>query len=49
MTPVPTCSGPLVGDLNDDCKVNFIDMAMLAENWNKCNLQPLSACNLAGF
>ena len=31
MTPVPTCPAPLVGDLNDDCKVNFIDMAMLAE------------------
>jgi hypothetical protein len=38
------CSEPLVGDLNGDCRVNFIDFAMMAENWLKCNLQPQSSC-----
>ncbi|MFA5291594.1 MAG: hypothetical protein WC496_01020 [Phycisphaerae bacterium] len=38
------CSEPLVGDLDGDCRVNFIDFAMMAENWLKCNLVPQSAC-----
>jgi hypothetical protein len=38
------CSGPLVGDMNNDCKVNFIDLAKMADNWLKCNLQPQSSC-----
>ena len=33
------CPEPLlVGDLNGDCRVNFIDFAMMAENWLKSNL-----------
>ena len=28
---------PLVGDLNGDCKVDDIDLAMLQENWLKDN------------
>jgi hypothetical protein len=28
---------PLVGDLNGDCKVNDVDMALLQENWLKDN------------
>jgi hypothetical protein len=45
--PVPAtinCSGPLVGDLDNDCKVNYIDLAKMAENWLNCNLQPPEAC-----
>ena len=26
---------PLVGDLNDDCKVDFADLELLMENWLK--------------
>jgi len=32
------CPEPLVGDLDGDCRVNFIDFAMMAENWLKCDL-----------
>ena len=28
---------PLVGDLNGDCRVDEADMALLEENWLKCN------------
>ena len=28
---------PLVGDLNGDCKVDDVDMALLQENWLKDN------------
>ena len=38
------CSGPLVGDLNNDCKVNFTDIALIAENWLECNLKPEDLC-----
>jgi hypothetical protein len=38
------CSEPLVGDLDSDCRVNFVDLAGMAENWLKCNLQPQSSC-----
>jgi hypothetical protein len=38
------CSGPLVGDMDGDCRVNFVDLAKMAENWLKCNLQPQSSC-----
>jgi len=30
------CQGPLVGDLNGDCYVDFLDFAMLAEQWLRC-------------
>ncbi|MCD4831005.1 MAG: hypothetical protein K8R02_04245 [Anaerohalosphaeraceae bacterium] len=39
-----TCSEPLVGDLDGDCRVNFTDFAMMAENWLECNLVPADAC-----
>lgn len=38
------CSEPLVGDLDGDCRVDFTDFAMMAENWLKCNLVPADAC-----
>ena len=30
------CQRQLVGDLNGDCYVDFLDFAILAENWLKC-------------
>jgi len=35
------CLYALVGDLNDDCKVDWLDFALMAENWLiDCNLTP---------
>lgn len=35
------CLYQLVGDLNDDCRVDYLDFAMMAENWLiDCNLNP---------
>jgi hypothetical protein len=39
-----TCSEPLTGDLDGDCRVDLTDFAMMAENWLKCNLVPEDAC-----
>lgn len=33
---------PVSGDLNDDCKVNFVDYAIMANNWTGDNLDDLS-------
>lgn len=41
---MPTCSSPLKGDLNGDCKVDFRDLAEMAENWLKCNLIAQEDC-----
>ena len=38
------CFEPLVGDLDGDCRVDFADFAMMAENWLKCNLVLQEAC-----
>ncbi|MBN1795151.1 MAG: hypothetical protein JW804_00605, partial [Sedimentisphaerales bacterium] len=32
-------------DFSGDCKVDFADFAMFAEDWLDCNLYPPSACN----
>jgi hypothetical protein len=35
------CEYVLTGDLNDDCKVDFYDFKILADNWLiDCNLNP---------
>jgi len=35
------CEYVLAGDLNDDCKVDFSDFEILADNWLiDCNLNP---------
>jgi hypothetical protein len=35
------CQYVLTGDLNDDCRVNLADLAVMAENWLiDCNLNP---------
>ena len=39
-----SCTSPINGDLNDDCKVDFFDLALLVSNWLECNLEPPSAC-----
>jgi uncharacterized delta-60 repeat protein len=31
------CLGPITGDLNNDCKVDFADFAMMALSWLECN------------
>ena len=40
----PVCLAPVQGDLNGDCKVDFADFALFAQNWLDCNLDPPSAC-----
>jgi hypothetical protein len=45
--PPPPCTYILTGDINRDCKVDFLDFAELAENWLKdCNIEPvdMSVC-----
>jgi parallel beta-helix repeat protein len=38
------CMLAVPGDMNDDCKINFIDFAMIANNWMTCNLLPKYRC-----
>jgi hypothetical protein len=40
----PQCLAPLTGDLNNDCKVDFKDLALFAQSWLGCNLDPPEAC-----
>jgi len=35
---------PIDGDLNGDCRVNIMDLAILSSNWLNCGLQPESRC-----
>jgi hypothetical protein len=39
-----TCTSPVEGDLNNDCKVDFKDFAILSAHWLECNLDPPEAC-----
>jgi probable HAF family extracellular repeat protein len=39
LIPAVECTEPLAGDLNDDCKVNFKDFAIMAGNWLKSGRQ----------
>lgn len=41
---VPKCLSSLQGDLNNDCKVDFSDFALMVNNWLECNLDPPEAC-----
>jgi hypothetical protein len=38
------CSEAIVGDLNNDCQVNFKDFAEMAAHWMECNLEPVTKC-----
>jgi probable HAF family extracellular repeat protein len=41
LVPKPSCDYKLAGDLNDDCKVDFADFAVMATNWLvDCELYP---------
>jgi probable HAF family extracellular repeat protein len=41
LVPKSQCAYKLVGDLNDDCKVDFADFAVMATNWLvDCELYP---------
>ena len=44
-TRPPICQGVLAGDFNDDCKVTFVDFALLAANWRLCNLPDPLDCD----
>jgi uncharacterized repeat protein (TIGR03803 family) len=39
-----TCVEPPEGDLNGDCKVDFEDFAIMADEWLDCGLEPPEAC-----
>ncbi len=41
--PADVCAEPIKGDLNDDCRVDLQDLAILASVWMKCNLDPNDA------
>jgi hypothetical protein len=38
------CPEPIKSDLNNDCKVNFADVAILLSEWLKCNLPSQESC-----
>jgi len=38
------CTRRPVMDFNDDCKVDFKDLAIFMESWLECNLNPPEAC-----
>jgi beta propeller repeat protein len=38
------CVGSIQGDINDDCIVNYLDFAIMCNNWLECNLDPPEAC-----
>jgi hypothetical protein len=40
IVPQAVCTKPIPGDLNNDCKVDFLDLAILASSWLQCNLDP---------
>jgi hypothetical protein len=40
IVPAAVCTKPIPGDLNNDCKVDFQDLAILASSWLQCNLDP---------
>jgi len=41
---VAKCKSWIPGDINGDCKVNFIDFTIMAGNWLECDLKPGLAC-----
>ncbi len=38
------CVAPLAGDVNDDCRVDMQDLAVMLSDWLKCNLEPRDRC-----
>jgi beta propeller repeat protein len=41
---VARCTSKPTGDVNGDCKVDFIDFTLMASQWLECNLEPREAC-----
>ncbi len=41
---VAYCRTRLPGDINNDCKVDIADFALMASNWLECHLEPQEAC-----
>jgi beta propeller repeat protein len=41
---VARCRTRLPGDINNDCKVDIADFALMASNWLECHLEPQQAC-----
>ena len=46
----PACGdwGYLAGDVNHDCKVNLVDLAMTASDWLRCTVPDQAGCVMAG-
>lgn len=40
----PICTKPIPGDVNDDCRLDFADLAIIFDHWLECNLEPPEAC-----
>lgn len=40
----PYCAQQFDADLNDDCRVNFVDLAILSEQWLSCGMEPEEFC-----
>lgn len=38
------CTGNLPGDVDNNCRVDLADYALMAQNWLACALDPISAC-----
>jgi len=38
------CLAPIPGDVYNDCKIDFMDIAVMSEHWLECNLVPQTAC-----
>jgi hypothetical protein len=39
------CDGATyMGDINGDCKVNFLDLKLIADQWVGCGIDPASSC-----
>jgi len=41
----PKCTTAIAGDVNNDCKVNFKDVAVLALDWLDCHIDPQAWCS----
>ena len=40
----PRCLKEIPGDANNDCKIDFLDFAIMALHWLECNLDAQEAC-----
>jgi hypothetical protein len=39
-----SCPDKPLGDLNGDCRVDLLDLSLMAQNWLRCNLVPADLC-----